>query len=577
MVTQAQSIGAQPSKDKAQTAAMFTLREWVWVGAFILVVLVITAIPYFFAYRISPPDKQFMGVIFNIPDHFQYFSWMRESQTKILVPNQLTPEYSTPLLFNFLWWTLGRIEVLTGLNYATLYQITRWLAGGFVMAATYFFCGIVFQNRAKRWTAFLIGTLGTGLGWLLVVEKYVRHLPDVNSPFAVYTSEPNTFFNILAFPHFSIASGLIAVIFGVVLLGQRSKKMRYVWLAAALSLLLSVQHAYDMFIIYPVIGLYALFIWIRDRKFPMYLFKLGVVVVLISMWPALQAFYITTADEVWKGVLSQFDNAGAWTPAPYLLPILMGIGWLLAIWALDIRTPWRDRDDTHLFIMAWFLTHFVVAYIPLNFQIHLLSGWQIITGVLATIGLYTRVLPWLQKRFPKRSRQQLIRFASIALVLVVLPTNLYIFAWRLQDLRAASQDAEGRDPGNHYYLRTGEVAGLDYLETQVKSDDVVLASLTIGEFVPALTGARAFLGHWAQTLDFYGKVALVNQFFDGATTDADREKILRDYSVDYVFFSQEERNLGDFNPAHAPYLSEVYNQDGVAVYRVNVDAVAMVR
>jgi hypothetical protein len=575
MVSQAQPLGAQPTKNQAQTEAMFTLGEWALVSAVILVVLAITALPYFFAYQSAPDDMQFMGVIYNIPDHFQYFSWMRESQTKILVPNQLTPEYSTPLLFNFLWWTLGRIEVLTGLNYATLYQITRWLAGGFVMAATYFFCGVVFQNRAKRWTAFLVGTLGTGLGWLLVVEKYARRLPDINSPFAVYTSEPNTFFNVLAFPHFSIAAGLIAVIFGLVLVGQRSKKMRYAWLAAVVSLLLSAQHSYDMFIIYPVIGLYALFIWIRDRKFPMYLFKLGLIVVLISMWPALQAFYITTADEVWKGVLSQFDNAGAWTPAPYLLPILMGFGWLLAIWALDIRTPWRERDDTHLFIMAWFLAHFVLVYVPVNFQIHLLSGWQIVTGVLATIGLYTRVLPWLQKRFANRSRQQLIRFASIALVLVMLPTNLYIFAWRLQDLRAASRDLDSRDAGNHYYLRTSQVAGLDYLETQVKSDDVVFASLTIGEFVPTLTGARSFLGHWAQTLDYFGKTAMVETFFNSAADDATREQILSDYSVDYVFFSDEERRLGDYDPANVPYLTEIYNQDGVAVYRVNSDTVAM--
>lgn len=576
MATQAQPLGAQPAKNQSQTMSMFTLREWVFVGAFILVVLAITAIPYFFAYRFASDDVQFMGVIYNIPDHFQYFSWMRESQTKILVPNQLTPEYSTPLLFNFLWWTLGRIEVLTGLNYATLYQITRWLAGGFVMAATYFFCGIVFQSRAKRWMAFLVGTLGTGLGWLLVVEKYVRRLPDVNSPFAVYTSEPNTFFNVMAFPHFSIAAGLIAVIFGLVLLGQRSKSIRYAWLAGAVSLLLSAQHSYDMFIIYPVIGLYALFIWIRDRKFPIYLFKLGVIVVLISMWPALQAFYITTADEVWKGVLSQFGNAGAWTPAPYLLPILMGIGWLLAIWALDIRTPWRERDDTHLFVMAWFLAHFVLVYLPMNFQIHLFSGWQIVTGVLATIGLYTRVLPWLKKRFPNRSRQQLIRFASIALVLVVLPTNLYIFAWRLQDLREASR-LDGDVTRSPYYLRTSQVAGLDFLEAQVKSDDVVFASLTIGEFVPALTGARSFLGHWAQTLDFYGKVELVDNFFNSDVDDVVRENILRDFSVDYVFFSEEERRLGDFDPATAPYLTEIFNKDGVAVYRVNLDSVAIAK
>src|SRR5690606_31041510 len=134
--------------------------------------------------------------------------------TQVLVPNQLTPEDSTPLLFNFLWWTLGRVQNITGIDYAGLIQITRWLAGAFVMAATYFFCGVVFQNRFKRWTAFLVGTLGGGFGWIWVAEKYLtgNDMP-LSKSFTLFTSEPNTFFNVLAFPHFSIAAGLIAVVF----------------------------------------------------------------------------------------------------------------------------------------------------------------------------------------------------------------------------------------------------------------------------------------------------------------------------------------------------------------------------
>ena len=258
MVSQAQpAVGVTSRPAENAHTGLFTRREWLYVSLFILVILAITALPYVFAYRSAPADQHFMGVMVNIPDHFQYFSWMRESQSQLLVPNQLTPEPSTPLLFNFLWWTLGQAEKITGIDYAGLYQITRWLAGAFVMAATYFFCGIVFQNRAKRWLAFIIGTVGGGMGYIWVAEKYLtgQDIP-LDKSFTLFTSEPNTFFNVLAFPHFSIAAGLIAIIFGLVLLGQKSQNFRYAWAAAAVSLLLSVQHAYDMFIIYPVIGLY---------------------------------------------------------------------------------------------------------------------------------------------------------------------------------------------------------------------------------------------------------------------------------------------------------------------------------
>lgn len=541
----------------------FTRREWLYVGIVIAIILAITSLPYVFAYASASADRHFMGVMANVSDHFQYFSWMRESRTNILVSNQLTPEYSAPLLFNLLWWTLGRIEALTGLDYALLYQIMRLLAGAFVTAAIFFFCSLVFDNRGKRWTAFLTALLGAGIGWVLVIySQLTQPNGDLVLPLTVQVSEPNTFYTILAFPHFAIATGLIAVIFGLVLLGQRTQNIRYAWTAAAVSLLLSLQHAYDMFTIYGVIGVYFLFLWLRDRRFPAYMFKLGIIVGLVSVWPALQAFLITTADDVWRGVLAQFDNAGAWTPNPLHLPILMGLGWLLAIWALDVRTPWSSRDDTHLLILAWFLSHFVLVYLPLNFQIHLLSGWQVVTGVLATIGLYKRVLPWLQRRFQNTPPERLARYASMALVLVVVPTNLYLLAWRFVDLRRAE---------NPYYLRTDEVAALDYLEGQVTGDDVVLASLDIGQFVPALTGARSFLGHWAQTLDFYGKRDSVAAFFNSATPDSERLTILRDYDVDYVIYSPQEAALGDYDPSTATFLDEVFANENVRVYAVQLE------
>lgn len=549
-------------------------RDGLYLGLVIVIVLVITGIPYFYAQRLAPPDTQFMGVVVNIPDHFQYFSWMRESQTQILVPNQLTPETSTPLLFNLLWWVLGRIEVLTGLSYITLYQVTRLLAGAFTMIAIYWFCGLVFENRTKRWTAFLVAVLTSGIGWVWVVYKYLAGVPDVPNPFTIYTAEPNTFYTIMAFPHFTIATGLITIIFGLVLLGQRSQNLRYAWIAAAVSLFLSLQHAYDMFTIYGVIAMYALFVWIRDRKFPVFIFKTGIIVVLISVWPALQAFLITTADEVWKGVLSQFDNAGAWTPPPYLLPFLMGFGWLLAIWALDVRTPWRKRDDTHLFLMAWFLAHFILIYIPLNFQIHLLSGWQVVIGVMATIGLYRRVLPLLSRLFKNLAPARLIQFGTALLLIAIVPTNLYLFGQRFIDLRRANAEANaptssvGGEAGA-YFLTNGEVAAMQYLESQVTSSDVVLASLDIGQFVPALTGARSFLAHWAQTLDYFGKRKMVSDFFQSGTTDDERQQILQQYGVDYVIYSPQEKKLGDYDPSSASYLTETFKQDDVIVFKVN--------
>jgi hypothetical protein len=164
------------------------------------------------------------------------------------------------------------------------------------------------------------------------------------------------------------------------------------------------------------------------------------------------------------------------------------------------------------------------------------------------------------------SRQQLARVGSALLILAVIPVNLYLVTWRFIDLRRAEPP---------YYMPVNTIAAYDYLETQVTGEDVVLSSLTVGQFVPALTGARAFLAHWAQTLDFFGKTDRVTAFFNADTDDAEREAILRDFSVDYVIYTPEEAALGDFDPAAASYLAEAYREGDTAVYEVLLDEVAL--
>jgi len=187
--------------------------------------------------------------------------------------------------------------------------------------------------------------------------------------------------------------------------------------------------------------------------------------------------------------------------------------------------------------------------------------------VLATIGLYTRVLPWLQKRFKNRSPQQLARWASAALLLIVIPVNVYLIAWRFIDLRRAEYP---------FYVPVQQIEAFDYLETQVASDNVVLSSLDNGQYVPALTGARSFLGHWAQTLDFFTKRELVADFFNAETSDSARRATLEEFNVSYVLFGEKERELAQVNEyelfdiAGADYLEEVFSNDTVTVYRVTL-------
>src|SRR5436309_13016887 len=85
------------------------ISDWRFVSVTLLVVLALTSLPYLFAYATTPPDKQFMGILLDVPDHVQYFSWMRELSHAPLAANKLTPEPNRAIFFNLLWWGLGHL------------------------------------------------------------------------------------------------------------------------------------------------------------------------------------------------------------------------------------------------------------------------------------------------------------------------------------------------------------------------------------------------------------------------------------------------------------------------------------
>lgn len=92
--------------------------------------------------------------------------------------------------------------------------------------------------------------------------------------------------------------------------------------------------------------------------------------------------------------------------------------------------------------------------------------------------------------------------------------------------------------------------------------------MTTGQYIPALTGTHAFLAHWAQTLDFFGKSEMVEQFFTTQTDPTQRQAILQQYSVDYILYGPTEQILGNYDPASAPYLTLVFASETTQIYQV---------
>jgi hypothetical protein len=530
-----------------------------FVGITVVIVLFVTSIPYLYAYLSRPEDKQFMGIMLDDPDHAQYFSWMRELSQSNLAANKMTPEANRAIFFNLLWWGMGRLSVLLRVGYPTMFQLLRILAVLLFFPLVFWTCGFFLKDSLKQRIAFLVVCFSSGFGWVLVLIKYLTH-QDLLFPLDVYIAEGNTFLGVLGYPHF-IAAALYIAVFGLVLVGQEKKQQRYAIYAGLVALFLGWQHAYDLVSVYAVLGSFAVLLLLRDRKLPLFYLTSCLIVGFLSCSPVVYSVLLTSMDPVWKGVLKQFANAGVYTPNLLHLPILLGLPFVLAVITVILDNPFKLKGvgDRELFIRSWFLITFIIIYLPVDYQIHLLNGWQVAISILAVSGLFRYLLPLLERVVGKRNPLTLQAWIIASLFLLILPTNIYLWAWRFVDL--SRHDAP-------YYLTQDEIEALHWISDQNQPDAVVLSSLTIGQYIPALSGTHAYLAHWAETLDFYTKSKNVETYFSKSETDPQKHEILSQGKVDYVYLGPEEKLLGASPEAVPAFLKMVYSNNQVTIYQV---------
>jgi hypothetical protein len=200
-------------------------RRFVW--SVILIVLALTTLPYLYAYLSAPPGRQFMGIMVNVPDHAQYFSWYRQYLTQDLAANILTPEPNQAIFFNLLWWLLAKVGAALGWDYAAMFQVLRGAATTAFLWLLYRMCAWFLPDLLMRRTAFLLAVLSSGFGWALIVLKYLLNLEySLEALLLIFIVEPNSFFGILATPHL-VGAALYMFAFDLMLRGEVKGQWRY--------------------------------------------------------------------------------------------------------------------------------------------------------------------------------------------------------------------------------------------------------------------------------------------------------------------------------------------------------------
>jgi hypothetical protein len=533
-------------------------RRWLW--GWVATIAVLTLVPYVVAVAFTPPGTAFLGSLLNTDDTAQFLAAMRQGREgRWLYRNQFTPEDTRPLVMYPLYVLWGK---LTGWALPPLvaYHVLR-LAGAIVLLSLVSRLARVSLpggTRRPSWrTAFFMAAFSSGLSWLaafLPQEIAPRYMADLS------LIELSTFQSFFVVPHFAwgLACELLTYLcfYRAIEVGIGRKTFwRWSLGGGAACLGLGLTFPFLLPVVYAVLGAAAILAMVTRREWAR-----------SALWSAITIAALSAVLVAYYGVIFLFDPlwhathvVGNTTGSPSIVSTILGYGLVLplavagAIW-ITRKQRWHGPQQS--FLLAWAVVNGALPYVPVPFQGRFAMGWHVVLCLLAAQGLH-----WLVRRLPPARAD---RVRNIVVILTIPSTLLILLAGPYMAI------SQGTFP---FYLSRDELVAMDWLANRVNERDVVLASYAIGNLIPTRAPCRVFVGHQFESVRLEDKLAMVNAFY-ADMADTDRQALLDEYGVTFVYYGEIEQKKGGFDPARSPYLEQVYAANGVTIYAVGLETLS---
>ena len=523
-----------------------------------LVLLALTTLPYALAWSRSNEEWRFSGFLIGVDDSQSYVAKMRQGAagelgfTLIYTTESHQPAAGVYLHYLLPGWAIGQFipESSPALTPAliTAFHVMRLTAATIYLLVLYRFISAFVLTERLRLLAFVLATIGGGLGWLLI--------PGGGLPPEFYLPEAFGFLSLWSIPHLLIARA--ALLGGLLLFmgSAESGRWRPAIGAGLCWALMGAIVPFYMAVLYAVLAAWIALVWLRARAFPTRLNVMGVAAGGLTL--PLFAFYALQ--------FSANPAMAAWsaqnvlpTPPPlvlllaYLPLLLPALTALPFIWA----SAWEK--GRLVLLIAWPVAALLLAYAPINVQRRLLEGVIVPLAILAAIGL----AGWARHGFAGRL------IAGATIVAACLSSVLLLMG----GVGAAL------NPTTPVFRPAAEAPAFDWLNTHAPRGAVALSTFATGNALPSFTHLRPFVGHGPETIAANEKTALAEAFFRGELTADEQAALLAgpciapaplpcSDPIDFVLFGPLERAVsGSASPgAWAEELTLVYYDEGFQIY-----------
>lgn len=500
----------------ARRTAVVSRREWVGVALWALLVMGLTCLPYWHAREIAG-ERTFAGALWGVDEGNVYLAWLRQAaEGRALLHNQYCVAPENPKFFNLYLQLGGRLSAVTGLAPVAVWQGLRVAAGIFLLLSLYLLAAEVTRDRVARWATLTLASLGSGLGWVVVLQGGALGLKpiDVGTGWQVQP-EAVTFLSLLLSGLFVASMGLMCQAFVWALRAVREDSWRAALGAGLCLLVLGNIHTYNVF---PVHLALAGWLAVEIARGRLSLGRAGRhygLILAVSIPSVLWALYAATADPAFmaKGLTP--------TPAFRLVDYVVGYGLigLLAVGGavgvvralvLEAKGERGERPAAEVLpgslIVAWAVAGSLVLLIPVSFQRKMIEGLHLplcLLAGLAVAALARGLTGGLRARGKHKQAAERVVLTVMAVAVFALPSNALFVADCLSRLKTNNAELMGvlQPP---LYLQPGEVAALEWLRHNATPEDIVLSSSMIGSHIPAWCPARVWVGHWAETLALEG-------------------------------------------------------------------------
>jgi hypothetical protein len=542
-----------------------TKKELIFIFIVSFVIILITSLPYLYGLLKTPTNYQYLGIHLAPSDIFVYESYVNQvKEGSVLLTNHFHNDLEIEKNFNIFWLAVGLFAKIFNLSALLAIHAFRVILIPICLLSIYLFLSLFFTDINKRKVALLLISFSSGLGAVLspIIRPFV-YIDEKSGyfgwPMDLWVSESNSFLTFYHSPHFIASLTFLVLILYFFLQAVNKHKYSNSIVAGLLALIYFNFHPFYIVSIASVLLGYLVVSFIRKQKvLSVKIFKHGIVLGLISLPSIIYHTINTLSSPIIQEKAAQ--NICKTTSIPLTI-VSFGIPLILAAYgAYYIIIKDNKLIKKYSFILVWLMVNFIIIYLPfLNFQRRLTEGMQIPIVILATFAIFTIYQKYKHKKTIKRIAKDsdILKIYFLIAIIILSLSNLYILT---ENFLAINQ----RIP----YLEKSKIEGFLWINKNTKKESTILSNSYLGNIIPAFTNRDVFIGHWVETNNYQEKQIKAMWFFGDNNKDQQKKEFLTNSRIDYIFYSDIEEKMGDFNPSEKSYLKNVYDQNNVKIFKV---------